>query len=116
MRGKIGNFNMYWLSHINGHICSLSDKSGRKTFPWTPEIDNSFTIMKIILAVDVLIVYPNNNIPFIIYTDASDYQMCAIIIQQKQYVTYRSCKLETQQDYHTMEKELLSIVMVLKEF
>ncbi len=47
----------------------------------------------------------------------SNYQMGAAIIQQKCPVSYWSHKLtETQQNYHTMEKGLLSIVMVLEEF
>ncbi|KAL7460086.1 hypothetical protein ACHAXS_000552, partial [Conticribra weissflogii] len=51
--------------------------------------------------------YPNHNISFHIYTDASNYQMWAII----------SKKLtNTQQNCHTMEKEILSIVMVLETF
>ncbi len=49
--------------------------------------------------------------------DASNYQMGAVIIQQKRPVEYWSRKLtETKQKYHTMEKEILSIVMVLEEF
>ncbi len=50
-------------------------------------------------------------------TDASNYQAGAIIIQQKHPVAYWYCKLtETQQNYHTIEKELLSIDMVLEDF
>ncbi len=95
----------------------LSDKSGKKSFRWTPEMDQAFKIMKTILAADVLMAYPNHNLPFHIYTDASNYQMGAIIIQQKRPVAYWSRKVtETQQNYHTMEKELLSFVMVLEEF
>lgn len=51
----------------------MSDKTGKK----------SFCHMKIILAVDVLMVYPIHNIPFHIYIDASNYHMDAVIIQQK---------------------------------
>ncbi len=36
-------------------------------------MDNAFNIMKTILAVDVLMEYTNHNIPFHIYTDASNY-------------------------------------------
>ncbi len=43
--------------------------------------------------------------------------MVVVIIQQKRPVAYWSRKLtDTQQKYHTMEKELLSIVMVLEKF
>ncbi len=73
--------------------------------------------MKTILGADVLMACPNHNIPFHIYIDASNYQMGTIIIQQKRSIVYWSHKLtDLQYNYHTMEKELLSIVMVLKEF
>ncbi len=70
-------------------------------------MDQAFKIIKTILAMDVLMAYPNHTLPFHIYTDTSNYQMGAIIIQQKQPVVYWSRKLtQTQQNYHTMKKEL----------
>ncbi len=54
-------------------------------------MDNAFKIIKIILVADVLKTYPIHNIPFHIYTDASAYQMGAIIIQRKIPIAYWSC-------------------------
>ncbi len=79
-------------------------------------MDQAFKIMQTILAADDLMAYPNHNIPLHIYTDASNYQMGAIIIQQKFPVVYWSRTLNnTQQNEHTMGKELL-FFMVLEEF
>ncbi len=80
-------------------------------------MDNAFKTMKTILAEDIFIAYLNHDIPFHVCSDASHYQMGNVIVQQKQPVVYLSHKLtETQQNYHTMWKELLSIVMILEEF
>ena len=98
-------------------LSPLSCKSGNKNFYWTDKMDKAFLQMKAILSLDALIVYPNHNKPFHIQTDASDYQMGAIIMQDEKPVAYWSRKLNgSQKSYTTMEEELLSIIMVLKEF
>ena len=80
-------------------------------------MDKAFLQMKSILRVDAIMAYPNHNKPFHIYTDASDYQMGAVIMQDEEKVAYWSRKLNGAQKIHTtMEEELLSVVKVLKEF
>jgi hypothetical protein len=55
--------------------------TGKKKFKWTATHQQAFDRMKVILA--TILRYPNHNKPFKIYTDASDFQMGAVIMQEK---------------------------------
>lgn len=61
--------------------------------------------------------YPDYDLPFDIYTNASNYQVGAAIIQNGKSVAYFSKKLtQSQLSYSMTEKELLAIVLCLKEY
>ena len=87
------------------------------TYIWTPECNQAFQEMKALLAHDAINTFANLEEPFHIYTDASDYQLSAAILQNDRPIAYWSKKLnKTQRDCTTMEKELLAVVLSLKEY
>ena len=52
-----------------------------------------------------------------IYTDASDYQIGAVIIQSGRATVFFSCKLTPAQlKYSTIDKEMICITEIFKEF
>ena len=101
-------------SHILEPLTSLTAEG---PFVWTKECDKAFSEMKSVISSDCLLAYPDHNVPFHIETDASDYQLGAVIKQNNKPVAYYSRKLNAaQRNYTTIEKELLSIVETLWEF
>ncbi len=118
----IGCINYYrdmWPSRA--HILKpLTDQSGlkkRAPIKWTDDMQQAFNKMHLLMAADALAAYPDHNTWFNVYTDASDFQLGACIIQEGRPIAYFSQKLtKSQQNYTTMEKEMLSIIATLKEF
>jgi len=71
---------------------------------------------KRIIAKETLLAFPNFNEPFQIHTDASHYQLGAVVSQEGTPIAFYSRKLNpAQMRYTTTERELLSVVETLKE-
>lgn len=86
-------------------------------FFWHDCQQKAFDTLKSVMAADCLNAYPDYNQPFEIYTDANDYQLGAAIIQNKRPIAYWSRLLQpTQMKYTTTEKELLAVILCLKEY
>ena len=102
-------------SHVLAPLTANS--SGHSPLNWTNDCQSAFDQVKSLLSKDVFVRYPDHNKPFHVFTDASDYQLGAVIMQENIPVAYFSRKLNSaQRNYTTMEKELLSIVETLKEY
>ena len=69
------------------------------------------------MAQDVLLAYPDFNLPFDIHTDASDFQLGAVISQNGKPIVFYSHRLSiSQRNYMTTERELLSIHKTLRKY
>ena len=71
--------------------------TGKGKFEWNDRRQKAFDEMKAIICADAINVYPDRNFPFHIYTDASDLQLGAAIIQNDRPVAYYSKKLTNAQ-------------------
>jgi hypothetical protein len=57
----------------------------------------AFDKIKKVIGTEVLLCYPDFNKPFHLYTDASDHQFVAVIMQDKKPIAFYSRKLNTAQ-------------------
>ena len=120
LRKFIGIVNYYrdmWVrrSHVLAPLASLTSKTTK--WKWEAEHQKAFDDMKRIISKETLLAYPDFNEEFVIHTDASHYQLGAVISQRGKPIAFYSRKLKPEQTrYTTTERELLSIVETLKEF
>jgi hypothetical protein len=73
--------------------------------------------IKRVIGTEVLLCYPDFIKPFHLYTDASDHQLGAVIMQDKKPIAFYSRKLKTAQKRYTTteeERELLSGIETCK--
>ena len=95
----IGSVNYYkYLWPRRAHVLApLAQLTGRGKFKWDERHQISFDEMKSITCADAINMYPDYNQPFHIYTDASDFQLGATLIQNGRPLAYFSEKLTSAQ-------------------
>jgi transposase InsO family protein len=120
LRHFLGMINYYrdmWKrrSHYSAPLTGMVSKTAK--FVWGKEQQQAFDRIKKIISRETLLAFPDFNKEFHIYTDASDHQLGAVIMQEDKPLAFYSRKLNgAQSRYTTGEQELLSIVETLKEF
>ena len=89
----------------------------RKTQPWiwTQDQQESFKRLKSLMAEPPVLAYPNYSKPFVLYTDASDVGIGAVLLQKQEekfrIIRYLSRTLTpAERNYSSPERECLAIV------
>jgi hypothetical protein len=93
--------------------------SSKVKFEWQSSHQQTFDKAKKVIGTEILLCYPDFNKPdsFHLYTDASDHQLGAVIMQDKKPIAFCSRKLKSaQKRYTTTERlrELLSAIETCK--
>lgn len=108
------------FSQIATRLTDLT--SPKVAFQWTSECQIAFEQRKALLATAPVLLAPDFKRPFILYTDASDVGVGAVLVQTndngvEQPVAFFSKKLNPgQMHYSTIEKETLALVLAVKHF
>jgi hypothetical protein len=120
LRHFLGMVNYYrdmWRkrSHLTAPLSALVSKD--VPWKWGKEQQEAFEAIKKVVSRETLLAFPQFDKPFHVYTDASNYQLGAVIMQEGRPLAFYSRKMNSaQKNYTTGEQELLSIVETLKEF
>ena len=117
--GMVNFYRDLWprRSHILAPLNKLSAVKSKKDFYWGPEENKAFLEAKEMLKKEALLSFPDFNKPFHLYTDASDRQLGATVVQEGKPLGFYTRKLNAAQKNYTVgERELLGIVEGLKAF
>ena len=93
----------------------------KKPFTWT-EIDQAaFETLRTCLTTSPILAYPNFDLEFLLFTDACDYGIGAVLYQIQEekevVIAYFSRQLKSSElKYATVEKEALAVVEAIKNF
>jgi hypothetical protein len=97
--------------------------SSKVKFEWHSSHQQDFDKIKKVIGAEVILCYPDFNKPvlFHLYTDQSDHQLGAVIMQDKKQtaIAFYSRKLNTAQKRYTTterDRELLSAIETCKEY
>src|SRR5438034_8804466 len=91
-------------------------------FKWTQKQQTAFDNLKERLILAPILSYPDFELPFTLYTDASGTGLGAVLSQKQKdgkehVISYASRSLNVhEQNYHITDQECLAIVWALKKF
>lgn len=102
------------FSQIAEPLTALKRKGAR--FKWTSECQTAFDTLKDHLVKPPILGHPNFDLPFVVYTDASDIGLGAVLVQQRglgseEVLAFASRTLnKAERNYSTTEQECLAVI------
>ena len=126
--GLIGYYQKFVprLSDLARPLNALTRKD--VPFEWTPICQESFELLKTSLMTEPILTYPDPNLPYVLFTDASKYPWACVLMQEKTHqieekevkilhpITYMSGLFRgSQMNWACLTKEAYAIYMSIKK-
>ncbi|KAL2079452.1 hypothetical protein ACEWY4_025196 [Coilia grayii] len=108
------------FSQVAEPINALKRKG--RMFHWSDRCQQAFDTLKGYLTSPPILGHPDPNYPFVVYTDASDVGLGAVLAQRKGFATeeviaYASRSLNrAERNYSTTERECLAVIWALEKW
>jgi hypothetical protein len=114
------NFYRCFIHHFADIACPLHTLTGNIPFEWKEECQASFNKLKTLLTSKPILAIPNCHDKFQLETDASQYDMGAVLMQNQDNkwkpIGYTSKAFDaTQRNYNIYDRELLAIMLALEQ-
>nr|XP_016488540.1 PREDICTED: uncharacterized protein LOC107808515 [Nicotiana tabacum] len=117
LRSFLGLVNYYhrFISGYSAKVAPLTELLKKnKTWVWTEHCQKAFEGPKAAVTEESVLALPNFANTFEVHTDASDFAIGSVLMQDKHPIAFESCKLnETERRYMVQEKEMIAIVHCL---
>ncbi|XP_062075961.1 uncharacterized protein LOC133780099 [Humulus lupulus] len=118
LRSFLGLVNYYrwFIKSYSSRAAKLTDMLKKnKPWEWDAACQSAFDDLKDAVAVEPLLVLPDCAKPFEVHTDASDFAIGGVLMQDNRPVAFESRKLnETERWYTVQEKEMTAVVHCLR--
>ena len=110
----------YFRKFVPGYstlAAPLTRLTGKVPWTWGEAEEHAFQSLKETLSNAPVLALPDSSKPFKVISDASDYGVGAVLLQEGRPVAYFSKKLSNaERNYSTTEKELAGVLYALKEW
>ena len=119
VRGFLGLTGYYWqFVHQYGTIAApLTQLLKKGSFKWTEEAEEAFMKLKNSMMSLPVLALPDFSIPFEIETDASWYEIGAVLVQAKRPIAYFNQTLAMRDKAKPVyERELIVVVLVVQRW
>jgi hypothetical protein len=104
------------ISKVTSPLSNIFGKEGQP-FKWDETCENVFNELKKLLSSAGVLKYFEFDKKFGVHTDASDFAIGGVLMQDNHPIAYESCKLaDSQLRWRTHEKELYAVVHGLKSW